>query len=594
MERDAARRPLVRASWLLTGVAMMLGFFSLERTSNTIEVAFIPPWDASTRGELYFWLGAVMLLLPGSALVAASFAESMRATGNQLRHTLDNFDARERKIALVALASVAWAIARLGNQLALHGEPFTDDEEAARFGGQVLAQGLLMAPLPPLRFAFVDVFLYQRDGRWTSFDFLGALLPWTTSELTGSGTLVFAVFAALAPCGVALAVMRRHGAAAGLGAGLLTIASPMACTLSFTSHTHLVSRGLLALGLGVILFVERVSFRRGAVSGFLLGCALLTRPAEVGLLVAPVVFGFAWEAIRVPEARPRLYGLASFALPALLLMVTYNFAVSGTFGFPRAAANNEIQAAYSGIASGPFAFERWPGRFGNNLSYNFLTLSIWFLGPLGLPLAWLGARTTALHRRLGAGVLMSLALCLLHDDRGLHMVGPIHLSETAVPLIILTMAGLARVRSVLELSTVWKEVFAAGLLGYAAIGLPTFALWHTGALGKQAINHGELVASAERVERTPAAVLVPPLEHARKFAQYASTGSFLFHWRRARPDLSEPVLILMDSTAARSQVADAFPSRTAYVYDPQRYGPSPVPLNVATAKDTSTSTERQP
>lgn len=568
----------IRFDWLVVGTALVCAFFALDRTSNTIRVTFMSPWDASSRGELYFWLAAIMFLLPGSTLIGASLAGVVGPLLERVHTRLSKIDARERLALVITLGLLAWTIARIGNQVVLQGQPFTDDEDASRFGGQVLATGALWAPLPPMRHAFPELFLFQRDGAWTSFDFVGALLPWTLSELTGSGTLVFSVLAALAPAAVMSAVMRRDGTSVGLLAGILLACSPMAATLSLTSHAHVVSRGFLALGLGLILFVDRASLRRSFVAGVAFGFALLTRPPETSALLAPLALGYVYEAARSPAQRPRLWGLALGSLPLVLAMLAYNHALSGSFGFLRGAAN-EIHVPYGSMMGGPLDFERWRARFGNNLAYNVLTLSLWFLGPLGLVLAWWGRRASRTHLLLGLGVLLAFCLCMLHDDRGLHMVGPIHLSETAVPLVILASAGLKRAFDGLHTLTLPRAVYWSGALGYLTLGLLVFAGWHMRALGQQAAARVSVVGLAEHVEHTPAIVLAPPFGSVRaQSSPYGQVGGFVFEWRRARPDLSEPVLIVRDSSQARAEVREAFPARAPYVYDPQRYGVFPVPL----------------
>lgn len=593
MNGDVGETPRIRLSLLLVGVTMVAAFFSLHRGTNTIRVTIVPPWDASAPGELYFWLAAIMLLLPGSALVGASLAgvvgPRLLRTSARLRAAEPN----ERTALVMTVAVLAFVVARIGNQVFLHGQPFTDDEDAARFGGQVLASGALWSPLPPMRHAFPDLFLFQRAGAWTSFDFLGAVLSWALAELTHTDTLIFSLFAALPAPAVAALVMRRYGTVRGLAAAGLVLCSPMALTLSFTSHTHVVSRGLFALGLAGVLFVERATFARGLGAGALLGLAWTTRPPEVTALLAPLMLGYTVDALRDREQRPRALGLAVGALPAVLLTFVYNYSIGGSFGFLRSAPN-EISVPYASAMEGPLALARWGPRFGNNLSYNALTLSIWFLGPVGLWLAWAGVRESRTHRLLGAGVLCLLALCLLHDDRGLHLVGPIHLSEAVVPLSILAVCGLARATRALEQLGLPRVVSMCATLGYVALGLVTFAGWHTRALEQQAMARLSVVDKAEHVDRLPAIVLADKFAELRaQTSHYGSVGSFVFEWRRARPELSEPVLIVRDSPEARAEVARAFPDRTPYVFAFKRYGVFPVPLAEALRLDAEAEAAEQ-
>ena len=572
---------------LLVGSLLVAAFFALDQTSNTIDVRFIAPWDASSRGELYFWLGAVFFLLPGATLIGLSGSELTGSILTRTAERLTSANRRERLSVLVALTMLAWSIARLGNQLVLRGQPFTDDEGAARFGGQVLASGALSAPLPPMRHAFPELFLFQRDGHWTSFDFIGALLPWTLAEITHTGTLIFSFFACLLPLGVAVACTRREGPAVGLAGAAFTLVSPMALSLSLTSHAHVVSRGLLALCIALLLFVEQPSFRRSLAAGATLGLAFSVRSPEVTMLSLPLIVGACVEARRSHAARARALGLVLGAAPIVVAVLAYNFAVSGSLGFLRSAPN-EISVPYAAAMRGPFELHRlWP-RFGNNLAYNLLTLSIWFFGPLGLVLAWLGARVSRVHALLGLGVLLDLGLTLLHDDRGLHMVGPVHLSEAAVPLSVLAVAGGRRAYELLALLGVSRVQASAALLGYAFLGLGTFTGWHAGALHQQALRSTTLTQLVEDVPQRPAVVLAPPLGRVQvRLPAFRDVGGFVFEWRRATPDLSEPVLIVHDSLRARGEVEQAFPQRSAYVFAPREQGLKPVPLRQAQGEQLS-------
>jgi 4-amino-4-deoxy-L-arabinose transferase-like glycosyltransferase len=570
---------------LLTGVALIAAFFSLHRGSNTLRVTFVPPWDRSAPGELYFWLASIMFLLPGCTLIGASLAGVLGPGISRLSARLRRADPSERLAMVLALSVLTFMVARIGNQVFLHGQPFTDDEAAARFGGQVLARGALWSPLPPMRHAFPELFLFQRQGAWTSFDFLGALLTWSLSDLTRSDTLVFSLVAAIPVPALAALVTRQYGLPRGLGAACLLLCSPMALTLSFTSHTHVVSRGLLALGLTIILFVEHASLLRSAGAGLALGLAWATRPPEISALLAPLLLGYAYDALRRTDERKRLLGLALGALPPVIATFAYNVAIGGSLGFLR-GARNEISVPYASAMRGALELEFWPPRFGNNLSYNALTLSIWFLGPLGLVLSYAGASSSRTHKLLGLGVLLLLALCLLHDDRGLHMVGPIHLSESAVPLALLCVAGLASLFDLLEKLAVPRVVSQCGALGYTVLGLLTFGMWHTRALEQQAITTETLLNKVAEVERQPAIVLAAPFgELHNEQSPHGSTGGFVFEWPRARPDLAEAVLIVHDSKEARLEVERAFPQRTPYVFDPRHYGVFPVSLAEALQLD---------
>src|SRR5262249_62099785 len=94
-------------------------------------------------------------------------------------------------------------------------------------------------------------------------------------------------------------------------------------------------------------------------------------------------------------------------------------------------------------------------------------------------------------RLLGLGVLSNLALGLAHDNFGLHLVGPIHYSEAAVPLTVLAVHGMARIKRWCEEKAIALPAVSGLLAGALGLGLGTFTRWQSVALQRQAgVQHG--------------------------------------------------------------------------------------------------------
>lgn len=574
------------------GAGFVIAFFSMSSTVVGTDVGFRPPWNNHTAGELHFWFSWMLLLVPGAVMIAAGLAPRLEAGAAQFVAGLGSLDAQGRLVVVLVLFAVAFAAARLGHALVLLDFWITDDEPAARLGGQILASGRFMLPLPATWEDWPNIFLYvnAEKNAYTSIDWTGVQLAWALAEWTGTGSLLFALAAALPAPLVAVLVGRRLGFAWGAVAGCLILLSPMALTLSFTTHAHVLSRAWIAAALCLTVLARRATAADGrtplgawAGAGLFFGLAFITRPFETALLCAPLGVLVLYEAIF--EERRLRAGIAAIvagaALP-LIFFAIHNAVLTGEPWRPPRFAHGEM---FTGMHRSPFAFLSDPSvlwsRLGNNVSYNLLMLCLWFLGPLGGVLVALGAGTDRLTRALGLGVLANLGLGLLHDDAGLHIVGPIHYSESVVPLTVLAVHGLAR-------ASVWLEGLAArhaacetwmrGLplrMGVtvalaAVIALGTFSVWHSRGLHRQAEIHASIFGSIDALGLEDAVLLAPYYAHVwQAVPEFRETGAWVFHWPPVDPARSADVIFahqtgqsLDDERLARLR-AD-FPGRRFY------------------------------
>ncbi|MCA9529495.1 MAG: hypothetical protein KC543_05115 [Myxococcales bacterium] len=544
-------------------LAMLLAgaFFALDETTSGLTITFHPPWDRFSPGELNGWIGAIFLLAPAGIFAGLAVAPWLWPALERLHARLATTRPARWALALVGLFVVAVALAALCNAHFFGGFPFTDDEWAARFGGQVLALGKLAAPIPPARNLFTDLFLFQRAGHWTSFDYLGALLPWAVSELTRSGGLVFHLFYGASVVALAVAAGRRFGRTWGLVAALIGLASPEMLVLGSSTHSQLVSRAWLAIGFAPLIWNDRLTRRAAALSGLGIGMGLITRPPEVLLLALPCLLVLLARALKDRSLRnPVLVGLVVIlAIQAVAFI--YRFELTGSL-LPVRFAHNDVVHPYANVFRSPFDPAAMARRFGDNFAYNLLTLSVWFLGPLGALLALLGATRDAWTKAMAIGVVLNLGLALLHDDRGLHCVGAIHYSEATVPLALLVVAGLHRLsRSATDLG-VARAPFACAFVGYCVVSMGLFTAWSGGGLAQQAKIHTTLYGAVDEYVPPHSVLLAPQYAAAwQAIPEFRATGSWVFEWRRARPDLSDEVIIVRDGPGAAAEARAAFPAR---------------------------------
>jgi hypothetical protein len=573
------------------GAALVLAFFSMSATVVGIDVGFRPPWNNHTAGELHFWVCWLLLLVPGAVLIGAGLAPALSGRAARAWTALGALDGRGRLGVIVLLFGAGLLAARLGHHLVLLDFWITDDEPAARLGGQILASGRWMLPLPATWDLWPSQFLYVNAAKsaYTSIDWTGVQLAWALAEISGAGSGLFAVAAGLPAPLVAWAVGRRLGPAWGAVAGAMLLVSPMALTLSFTTHAHVLSRAWIAAAL--CLYVAARSGGSGAGEGVLrwwggglcLGFAFITRPFETGLLFAPLGVLTLYEAI-AGDARLRrgLGALVAGAVLPLAFFALHNAILTGEPWRPPRFAHADM---FTGAHRSPFAFLSDPGvlwsRLGNNVAYNAAMLALWFLGPLGVVAVAVGAGVDRFTRALGLGVVCNLALGLLHDDAGLHIVGPIHYSESAVPLAVLATHGLARAAAWLgrvataardadpDLRSLPVRVGVAGGIA-SVLALLVFTGWHARALHGQARIHAGIFGRIEALDLQDAVLLAPYYGYVwRSIPAYRETGAWVFHWPPADPDRTANVIFAHqlepELTADRiARLRAEFPGRRLY------------------------------
>ncbi|MHB8055503.1 MAG: hypothetical protein ACYDH3_09685 [Candidatus Aminicenantales bacterium] len=550
-------------SALYAGLALFAAFFGLTQTQTGLRVTFHPPFTASSPGELCFWLGFGLLLVPGALLLGYGLSPVSAPRIEKAWFRLRSLNRNQRILSLILLFVLAAFAARMSHRLILRDYPVTDDEYATRFGGQVLASGRVTAPEPAPFQAYSTLFLFHRNGTVTSVDWPGPVAAWAAAEGTGTGPLIFALAAAAAAAAVAAICAILFSPAHGLAAFLLFFFSPMAFLLSATTHAHLLSRGAIALAiLFYVLAKRKPAAGLWAATGFLAACAFCCRPVETAALLSPLVIDFAAGALRAKGPRRREMGffLLGAVLP-LALFALYNGLITGNAAVPPRF-----------FMEGPgdtIAGESLWNRLGANSGYNLFMLSIWFLGPLGAAAVVFGAGKSRLNRLLSLGVGLNLLAGLLHDNHGVHIVGPIHYSECAVPLTIIALSGLMALKNKLGRAGLTAPVFAAMIAGTLVFGMGTFIAWQSGALNAQARIQGDIYGGIERTLETrgaPSAVVIAPrfADVWRANPEFADRGTWVFEWRRARPDLSDKTLIVQDVPGAEGIFREKFPGRPIF------------------------------
>lgn len=506
----------------------------------TIHSAFV----GIGGGEARMILAHLVFAIPAALLIGWGLAPRLAPAMQRLAARVDAATPKQWLIAGAVLFVALVAYYALGRMLVLDSRPITDDENGVAFGARILAAGKLTVPILKPAGAFTDMFTFQRDGMTSSFDFPGSLAFGALAQLLGD--IVYALAAAATAIAVAYAAKQWLGPRGALLAFAIWLASPMAGALSLTSHPHVFSRLWIAVALAFASRLDTAPKRRDAVLfGVAVGLAFLCRPFEAVFALAPVVGWLLWK-------RRAWLALAG-ALPFALAFAWYNAQTTGTWWLQARFAPGVVGAQESLAGS-------VGDRLASNLGWNAMLLAVFFLG-----IPALAAIAGGLERKrpamlvLGASVAGQLALCLLHDNTGLHSVGPIHLSETVVPLTVLTAAGI--LRGFAWLSSRRGEA-ATVVAAYLAIGCGAFGLANCNSLHTAAARQQMIYDALDEVGIHHAIVMAP--DYGRfPVAVNDPAITWMLQYPHPDPFLRDDV-IFAKTTADVAALHAAFPDRKLY------------------------------
>jgi len=519
-----------------------------------------PDFAFVSRGEWRFLLLQCVLVAPAVGLLVIAFSGGL---AQRVRGWLAAYAAHDvpsfRKLAF-AYAALSYAIHRSARALLLRDHPVTDDENALTFGAHIVARGnLLVSELAP-KGAFNELFLYERDGLVTSFDWPGGILFRALSIASGLEDHLYAMFAAVGTTAIVATVHRLFGARMGLFAAVAVLLSPLSLGLSVTMHAHVVSRTFIALAVylyvGVVLDgggPRRSAALRGLGFGACVGAALMTRPFETVALLGPLSLHVLWLGIgRRSEGIWVFIGGALAGLALLLgVFAAYNAGVTGKPWLPPRLDRAHISAN----VIEPMGFDT---RLVNHVGFQWMLLGLYVMGPCALPLAILGALSSrAPLGAVGLGFAASIALMLAHDNIGIHTIGPIHYGDAVVHLVILVCGGLWVVARWLEPATKPGQLEAAlTLVVCLGIGVCLTLPWML-----QLARHGEFLDRPyQRLEQGQvenAIVIAVPSASMRR---PMDPGSWQLMMPHADPYVEADIVFALGD-ANPAQLHEAYPER---------------------------------
>ena len=444
------------AALIAGGLATLIAFrivgayyargFVLDLGSVTFPTAryavFLMTWSA-------FGTLAALLLCLGTVRVASRAG----AADTFVR----DFEAPSDRRFVAVCAACAFAMALGINVAVLRGARLTDDESAYRFMADLIASGRLSAPSHAAARFFDNAFMIN-DGRMYAKYFIGWPLLLAPGAAVGLPQLMNPIYFALtvpALYGILLSMLPLGWARAGT---ILMVTAPMLITGAATQLSHTSCVCALAWAWIFALRAARPEARLREHFGFAALCALAVfiRPNSALAIGLPLAI-FWLGSLRALERPARLRALLAMALTVAIasaVLMLVNDAQTGNpfkIAYQRSGEfDAEIGYRYTAYAE-HYAHAQWsdPLLAIATAATGLLRLDYDLLGwPIGLlpALFALGLRQARLPFAM---VLCFLAIHLPMTDAGIDSFGPAHYYEIALPVLVLTALGFARVNALL-------------------------------------------------------------------------------------------------------------------------------------------------
>jgi Dolichyl-phosphate-mannose-protein mannosyltransferase len=533
-------------------------------------------------GALALALVAGLLGLIGSALAGRRPPRAAGVTAG----------GRRRLVSLTAgaicFAAVLAAVAVcLGP---LEGIPHVQDDVAYLWQAKVFALGRAWAPAPPQPDFFEQGFILITDGRWFSKYPPGWPLMLAPGVWAGLPWLINPLCAGLALAFVFATGRRLYGAAAGLVAAALGLASPFLLFMSGSYMSHPATMLCVAAALYCFVRLQQGGGLRPAVgAGFALGWAFISREATAVGVAAPFVVWAVCDLLAAGRAslrrppgggplRARLARYGAMALGGVPPLVALGVVNQAQLGSPFRLAQ-ELVGSYDqlgfGVGFGPEELGHSPALGLYNALVYLRTLdgalfgwpALFTLAPLILALvaAWRGPWRLARWDLFLLGGFLGLVAVYFAWWSATTIYGPRYWYEALPFLLLLSGRGITALGPAVG-AAVGRTTDAR--IGAWAVGLPVgllvvFNLAQS--MPQQVAQHvGYNDVSASTLRRAEAA----GLDHALVFVALdrgfirRDFGKVFF---ADDPLLGGPIVYVRDLGADQNRaLLPAFPDRRPY------------------------------
>lgn len=360
---------------------------------------------------------------------------------------------------LFFVSATAFLIPVLLRIFVLQGCPLTDDETCYEFLARLLASGRLTAASPPAKLFYDHVFMIN-DGRFYPQYFVGwplVMAPFVWLGIAGFANAFCCAATVPGLYSILKTVAGRTWARRGL---MLYLVSPLLMIGAATQLSH--TSCILVLVWMIVVFMRiREGKARAVTSGlfFALFClAFLIRPTAALGIGLP--FLVAW--LLVLRRGTWRYGLVAFSSGALVsvlgatIFLGINYIQTGSAFVPAYqryvtySIENGCRFSYLSSVEAARQCQVVNMDFGNLLkSVAMQGVAVFRMNYalFGWPCSLIFVLFGLAVRRASLFSWSLLTFAGVHfflSDVGVDPFGPVHFTETAIPLIVLTVAGLAR------------------------------------------------------------------------------------------------------------------------------------------------------
>ena len=366
--------------------------------------------------------------------------------------------------------------------LLLHEAPLTDDESAYRFAAELLARGRLWVPSPEMKIFFDQNFMIN-DGRLYPVYFLGWPALMVPGVWIGMPGAINPLLSALTVPPLFRGLSHFVGTSWARAGVLLFLTSPFLQVAAATQLSH--TSCLMALTWCLWMYLratgDSARTRDHAFFALAFATAFCIRPQSAVPIGLPLLASWALSVVRTNPAR-RWSAVLAFAVPSAVLAVLFLGALWAQNGAPWRVGyvrygeymlENKLRFTTFGptdqTAVPGFDFSEVGPALARTTIGLFRLNADLFGWPSSLGLLILAIPIAVVRTRLFWGMLAAyVSLQFFQRDWGLDTFGPVHAFEMALPVMALTIAGLANLSRHLS----WRD---DGEIRSSVVGWGAFA-----------------------------------------------------------------------------------------------------------------------
>lgn len=559
-------------------ISQELGFFIdnnfsyLSRDSIPFGDYFQSQMKYFSKMQLSSILWKTLFLLPGIIFLTIFFALKISAEKFEIfLNNLKNIDALH---LLLVLFGIAILLISFFAFFVLGTTNITDDEEAYRFQGKLLKEGMLYAPAPPVEKNFHNVFMIT-EGKFTGKYTIGFPAILALGRRIGNEYIFPIFFAAFSILLIYFVSMQLYADKnTSLLASFLLVLSPFYYMTSAILLTH--SSMLFFLSLFMLFFLRTIktgNYIYAVLFGICLGVAINIRPNTAVFFAVPF---FCYSIIYMVRNKGKLFpqflvSIITFGI-FLVILFWYNKTITGNpFLFPFNYYDPTEKIGFGQMLKN-YAYIHTPIKGLLNLITNIVKLNSWLFG---IPLSLLFIISLLLFGKLCTSDLLNFSIILsvfffqiFYYSPGVSDTGPVYYFELLLPLTILSARGIKETFNFLsELhfnsNIILRQFVPIFLIISFLFSFITFVPERTICL----------MNLADKIDEPYQRVKIAGIKNAVVFIRSTPMAGWVFGIRNNSPKLNDDVIYVRESIKEDNiKIMNYFPNRSYYVlrYNPEK------------------------